>query len=104
MQKKETTKFISAKFEKTFIQVTWYCKFEDLRANRVGPDEAAHYESPHLAYTVCKYNYFHFWCIKCYGNIFLKASKDLCRISGQKNSENHILISKNMRIIQIAKI
>ena len=45
--KKQTTKFTSSKFKKSFQKVISYWELKDLKANSVDPDEAAHYELPH---------------------------------------------------------
>ena len=40
--------FTFAKFKKILDKVISYSKFKDKRTNSVDPDEAAHYELPHL--------------------------------------------------------
>ena len=48
VQKKQTTKFISAKFQNLFFPNYNILIFKDLKANSLEPNEAAHNELPRL--------------------------------------------------------
>ena len=48
LPKKQMIQFAYAKFKKILDKVISYSEFKDKRTNSVDPDEAAHYELPHL--------------------------------------------------------
>ena len=59
-QKKQTTKFMSANFQKMFVTSYIILRIHGLEGNSVDSDEAAHYELPHSDLLCCKKQLFSF--------------------------------------------